>query len=263
LDPISKFSLSQKTYLVTGAAGQIGTEIVNACLVSNANVIACDVDLAELERIATKEAWPSDKVAIHQCDITKREQVKKIFLDGSRVFGRIDGLINNAGVSTFEPFLERTEESFDWVTSVNLKGTFLCIQEYVHYVINAGSGGCIVNIASHYGVVSPDPRIYTDCDRKNSEVYGATKAGVIQMTKYFAVHLAEYGIRVNCIAPGGVRDPDSPQGHDFQKNYSYRCPMGRMAETSEIVWPIIFLLMPAASYINGQTLVVDGGTTAW
>lgn len=258
-----QFCISEKTYLVTGAAGQIGSELVSACLKSNAKVIACDFDYMELSNVSTEKKWSKDKVALFECDITKSEQIREIFNSGSKLFGKIDGLINNAGVSTFEPFLERSEQSFDWVTGVNLKGTFLCIQEYVKYVINSGKGGCIVNIASHYGILSPDPRIYTDCDRKNSEVYGATKAGIIQMTKYFAVHLAEYGIRVNCIAPGGVLNPINPQGQDFQKNYSYRCPMGRMAETNEIVWPITFLLMPAASYINGQTLVVDGGTSSW
>ena len=159
--------------------------------------------------------------------------------------------------------MERTEESFDWVTGVNLKGTFLCIQEYTKYCESTGKPGTIVNIASHYGQVSPDPRIYTDCARRNSEVYGATKAGIIQMTRYFAVHLAEHKIRVNCIAPGGVRNPITPQGDDFQKNYGYRCPMDRMGEIEEMVGPILFLLSPAASYVNGQTLAVDGGTTAW
>ena len=260
---ISQFNLVKKTFVVTGAAGQIGAEIVNACLLCGANVIACDFDLIKLNHAALENAWPSDKVLIYQCDITRRQQVKEIFIAGSKMFESIDGLINNAGVSTFEPFLERTEESFDWVTSVNLKGTFFCIQEYVNYVVGVGFGGCIVNIASLYGMTSPDPRIYTDCDRKNSEIYGATKAGIIQMTKYFAVHLAEYAVRVNCIAPGGVRNPRNPQGKDFLENYSYRCPMGRMAETSEIVWPIIFLLTPASSYVNGQTLAVDGGFTVW
>ena len=112
-------------------------------------------------------------------------------------------------------------------------------------------------------MVSPDPRIYTDCDRRNSEVYGATKAGVIQFTRYFAVHAAASGIRVNAVAPGGVRNPRTPQGDDFQRNYGERCPMGRMGELHEIPGAVIFLLSPAASYINGQTLAVDGGFTAW
>ena len=123
--------------------------------------------------------------------------------------------------------------------------------------------GSIVNIASMYGSISPDPRIYTDCDRKNSEVYGATKAGIIQMTRYFAVHLAEMNIRVNCVSPGGLYNPDAPQGEDFVKNYSYRNPMGRMGNAEEIIGVVLYLSSNAASYTNGQNIVVDGGMTSW
>jgi NAD(P)-dependent dehydrogenase (short-subunit alcohol dehydrogenase family) len=83
------------------------------------------------------------------------------------------------------------------------------------------------------------------------------------MTKYFAVHAAEYGIRTNAVSPGGIRNPDNPQGENFQQNYGYRCPMGRMAETHEMIGAVLFLLSPAANYINGQNIVVDGGTTCW
>ena len=260
---INYFDISSKTFVVTGAAGQIGSEIVNALISSKCNVIACDFNLTDLNNTASREEWPIDNVSLFQCDITKRNEIEKVFISGSNRFGAIHGLVNNAGVSTFEPFLNRTEESFDWIMDVNLKGTFFCIQEYTKYLINSKLSGSIINIASHYGLISPDPRIYTDCNRNSSEVYGATKAGIIQMSKYFAVHLAPYGIRVNCVAPGGVRNKTTPQGHDFQKNYSYRCPMGRMAEANEIASPVLFLLMPASSYINGHTIVVDGGSTAW
>lgn len=110
-------------------------------------------------------------------------------------------MIANAGVSVFEPYLERPELSIDLVMDVNLKGTLFCIQKFIKHRKKVGGRGAIVNIGSHYGVVSPDPRIYTDCDRKNSEIYGATKAAIIQMTRYFAVHAAEYNIRTNVISP--------------------------------------------------------------
>jgi NAD(P)-dependent dehydrogenase (short-subunit alcohol dehydrogenase family) len=259
----NNFSLNEKTVLVTGAAGQIGSGIVSGCLAAGANVIASDVNLADLENAVKRWEWPESRIDTVSCDIRQREQVLNLLNVGIEKFGKIDSLVNNAGVSVFEPFLERNEEDFDLVMDVNLKGTFFCIQEFTKYISSQSIKGEIVNIASHYGIVSPDPRIYTDCDRKNSEVYGATKAGIIQMTRYFSVHLAQHKIRINSVAPGGVRNPDSPQGEDFQKNYSYRCPLGRMAETNEIVGPVIFLLSPVASYINGQTLVVDGGSTAW
>ena len=122
------------------------------------------------------------------------------------------------------------------------------------------NSGSIINIGSIYGIVSGDPRIYTDSARNTSEVYGASKAGVIHMTKYFAVHLAPFDIRVNCISPGGVFNN---QGEDFVKNYSYKTPLGRMAKDSEITSAALFLASDESSYITGHNLVVDGGFTAW
>lgn len=257
------FDLQGLNILVTGSTGQLGVEIVNALLALNSNVIAVDVDLGNLKKTSKKYEWPRGRVRLLKCDISIKQDVVMLFEGLRNTKNIIHGLINNAGVSCFESYLDRPEESIDWVMDVNLKGTLFCIQEFIKHRKKIGLGGTIVNIASHYGVVSPDPRIYTDCDRKNSEIYGATKAGIIQMSKYFAVHGAEYGIRTNAVSPGGIRNPKNPQGADFQKNYSFRCPMGRLAETNEIVGSILFLLSPAASYINGQNIVVDGGTTAW
>ena len=122
------------------------------------------------------------------------------------------------------------------------------------------TSGSIINIGSIYGMVSGDPRIYTDCNRKTAECYGASKAAIIHMTKYFAVHLAEFNIRVNCISPGGVFNN---QGEDFVKNYSYRCPMGRMGNETELTGTAIFLASDESSYLTGQNIAVDGGWSCW
>ena len=261
--PENFFSLSDEVVLVTGAAGQLGINTVNGLIDSNAKVIATDTNLESLKKSAHRSGWNKDSVILAECNITRREDIISVIEKCSSIYGPVTALVANAGVSVFEPYLERTEESIDWVMDVNIKGTLLCIQEFIKHRKENDGGGNIVNIGSHYGVVSPDPRIYTDCDRKNSEIYGATKAGILQMTRYFAVHAAEYNIRTNAVSPGGIRNQDNPQGDDFQKNYSYRCPMGRMAETHEMIGAILFLLSPAASYINGQNIVVDGGTTCW
>jgi len=257
------FNLSNEVVLVTGAVGQLGSSIVNGLLDNNAKVIATDTTIESLEKSANRWNWNQETVILKECNITKREEITAAIEKGSNTYGYVSALVANAGVSVFEPYLERTEESIDWVMDVNIKGTLLCIQEFLKHRKNQGGEGNIVNIGSHYGVVSPDPRIYTDCERKNSEIYGATKSGILQMTKYFAVHAAEHKVRVNAVSPGGIRNSDSPQGEDFQKNYSYRCPMGRMAETHEMIGAILFLLSPAASYINGQNIIIDGGTTCW
>jgi NAD(P)-dependent dehydrogenase (short-subunit alcohol dehydrogenase family) len=119
----------------------------------------------------------------------------------------------------------------------------------------------IVNVASIYGVVAPDPRIYLDDKSQyNSSIYGMTKAAIIQMSKYYAIQFAPYGIRVNTISPGGIKQE---QTITFQKAYIEKTPMRRMAESNEIVDAILFLLSDMSSYITGHNLIVDGGMSAW
>lgn len=249
------FNLSDKVVVVTGACGQLGNVICKYFSESGSKVIGFDVKIPE-KRI--------DKVNYFLINIVESENIGIEFQKIFEKFGRIDILINNAGVSTFEPFEKRPEAKFDWVMGVNLKGTFNCIQKYIElydkYKLNIGN---IINIASIYGVISPDFRIYTDCDRKNSEIYGATKAGIIQMTKYFAVHLADRNIRVNCVSPGGIFNPENPQGEDFRKQYAFRCPMKRMANDNEIVGAVLYFASEAASYTTGQNITIDGGMTCW
>ncbi|HHT9108060.1 MAG TPA: SDR family oxidoreductase [Candidatus Wunengus sp. YC64] len=249
------FNLKEKVVVVTGAIGQIGTQICKAYRETGSKVIGVDIKA---------HGVPLEGVDYYTADITKKRDIVSSFGHIIKKYRSIDILINNAGVSVFEPFEERSEESFDLVMDVNLKGTFFCIQSYINlfdkYKLNKGA---IVNIASFYGVISPDFRIYTDCNRKNSEIYGATKAGVIQMTKYFGVHLADRNIRVNAVSPGGIYNPDNPQGEDFIKNYSFRCPMKRMGNDKELLGAIMYLSSDAASYTTGQNIIVDGGMSCW
>ena len=249
------FGLNDKVVIVTGAVGQLGSKICEGF--SSAGAIVAGIDLVE-------SAPPDYCSEYFQADIADRASVQKTFQSIFRKYNRCDVLINNAGASTFEPFEQRLEENFDWVMGVNLKGTFFCIQAFVDLIDQHDlAEGSVINIGSVFGVISPDFRNYTDCERKNSEVYGATKAGIIQMTKYFAVHLAERGIRVNAVSPGGIFNPEAPQGEDFIKNYSFRCPMKRMAEATEITGAVLYLSSRAASYTTGQNIIVDGGMTCW
>lgn len=250
------FTLKGNVVVITGATGQLGRILCQSLKDAGCVVIGLDCN----------DTIPKDQegITLKQLDITNHGDVQRIFDDIFMEYGKIDIIINNAGVSTFEPFENRPEERFNWVMDVNLKGTFFCIQRYVElYDRHNLKKGAIINIASMYGIISPDFRIYTDCPRKNSEIYGATKAGIIQMTKYFAVHLADRNIRVNAISPGGIFNPDDPQGEDFINNYSYRCPMKRLANADEMIGAVIYLSSDASSYTTGSNIVIDGGMTCW
>ena len=250
------FNLKDKIIFVTGACGQLGKVICQGFLDAGSIVIGADVKIDENNVIQ------EDNISYYSLDIVNKQSIIDLFNELYNNQISIDVLINNAGVSTFEPFENRPEEAFDWVTNVNLKGTFFCIQEYFKHQKNLGKGN-IVNIASIYGVISPDPRIYREGDRKNSEVYGATKAGIIQMTKYFAIHLAENGLRVNAVSPGGIYNSKNPQSEYFINEYSKRNPMSRMANVDEMLGAILFLASDASTYVTGQNLVIDGGMSCW
>lgn len=263
------FNISDKVVFLTGSAGQLGQVITNALLLNNAKVIASDNSEKMLMLASRENGWENNpNLLIKNCDIKNYDSVENLMDEGASYFGKITNLICNAATSVFEPFLDRPESSIDLVMDVNLKGTLFCIQNFLKYKksqldIGISEPSSIVNIASHYGVVSPDYRIYTDCERKNSEIYGATKAGIIQMTKFFATHAVDFNTRSNAISPGGILNEKNPQGEDFRKRYSEKCPLKRMSNANEIIGATIFLLSDASSYVNGHNLIVDGGFSVW
>ena len=255
--------MTGQVIMISGISGQIGHMLVSTALERGAKVLGIDVSMTEMEKTAVSQSWDVNNIFMVEADIRCSSGVKVAFESGVSKFGYVTSQINNAGVSVFSPWMDRTEEEFDLVTNVNLKGSFNCMKVFMQHCIDTKRQGSIVNVASHYGLISPDPKIYTDCARRSPEIYGATKAGVIQMTKYFAVHLAERNIRTNSISPGGVYNPKNPQGDQFIESYKFRCPMKRMANSEEISNVAVFLGSQLSSYVNGQNITVDGGMSAW
>ena len=235
-----------KNVIITGSEGQLGR-----CFVSKLKALEYKVigfDLAD---------QVNEDISYYHVDITNRSEIEKAL---EKLNQDIDVLINNAGVSVFSPFEERTDDELDFVIGVNLKGTILVTQAVFNRFFKHRKNGCIINIGSIYGVVAGDMRLYNQGDRRTPEIYGATKAAVINLTKYFAAYMGEYNVRVNCISPGGILNH---QNDKFVKKYSHKVPTKRMGNEKDLLSTLEFLISDDSSYVTGQNVVVDGGFTAW
>jgi len=237
-----------KTALITGSEGQLGKRFIESLKQQNYKIIGFDVN----EESADKN------IQYHQINITKNKEIKETL--SNLATDSIDLLINNAGVSVFSPFEERTEEEIDFVFDVNVKGTLLMTQAVFNQYLKPQKAGCVINIGSIYGIVSGDMRLYKEGDRRTPEIYGATKAAVINLTKYFAAYFAPYNIRVNCISPGGIFNHQDPL---FVEKYSEKVPFKRMGKEEELLSTLRYLISDDSSYVTGQNIIVDGGFTIW
>lgn len=240
--------------LITGAGGQIGQGLLRAFLSQGATVVG--VDLSPLPKSFKLSPALRKRFTFLRADITKAQEVRALRATAKRP---IDVLVNCAGIGVYTPLEQRTEEELDQVLSVNLKGTILMSREFSKDMVKR-KRGTIINFGSIYGITTPDFRIYGDSGRNSSEIYGATKAGVIHLTRYLAAYLARYGVTANAVSPGGVF---RNQAAFFKKNYEYKTPLGRMADVSDLVGAVLFLASDDARYITGQNIAVDGGFTLW
>lgn len=247
-----------KVVVLTGGSGQIGAALAAAYAAAGASLVILDVEAPGFPY--QKPAERKSHAGIHfvATDIRSRASVSDSLSSMKDAFPTIDVLINCAGISVFTPFEERSDEQFDQVVDVNLKGTFLVTQEVVKEWKANATKGVILNFGSIYGVAAADQRIYGDSGRNSPEVYAITKAGVIQFTKYLARYLGPDGIRVNCVSPGGIF---AGQKEFFVENYVYKTPLGRMGEPADLLGAVFFLTSSLSAYVTGVNLMVDGGFT--
>ena len=258
------FSLAGKVIVVTGAAGIIGTEVVQTLVKAGAKVFAIDRDASLLEN-----RFETDHDFLLTCtaNVACRDSLVAAHHTLVSNWGEADGLLNNAATKSpnfFEPFETFAIEDWDDVMAVNLTGAMLCAQVFGSPMAKLGRGS-IVNTLSIYGIVAPDQRIYEGSEYlgrtiNTPAIYAASKAGLWGLTKYLAAYWGHKGVRVNAVTPGGVF---SGQNNTFVENYSNKTPLGRMAETDDMAHAMQYLLSDAAKYITGHNLVVDGGWTAW
>jgi meso-butanediol dehydrogenase / (S,S)-butanediol dehydrogenase / diacetyl reductase len=235
--------------VVTGGARGIGLAIGKWFLANGYRVALLDIDTDTLLPTAAA-VQDAGRVLAVPCDVANPAQVQSAMEKVDATFGRIDALVNNAGIAVFKPMGETTFEEWHRVLGVNLDGAFLCSQACVPIMKRTGSGS-IVNIASISGLRASTLRV----------AYGTSKAALIQLTKQQAVELGTIGIRANVIAPGPVDTEMAKLVHSvaIRSDYHDVIPLGRYGTVEEIASAVGFLCSPAASYVNGQVLAVDGG----
>jgi NAD(P)-dependent dehydrogenase (short-subunit alcohol dehydrogenase family) len=257
------FALDGVTATVTGSSRGIGLAIARVLLGQGAQVLVNGYDAKETERAveSLQQQFPTQhdartRVAGLAGDVTERVIVDGLIEEAVRVFGDVDYLVCNAGIDIIKPALEYAPEEWDRVLAVNLKGVFQPAQAIARYWIERGRGGAITmtsSIAGSVGIPTLAP-------------YAASKGGVNQLVRTLAAEWAPHGIRVNAVAPGYVANiMDNVTAHDnpaSDQRINTFTPLGRRASVEEIAAPFAFLASPAASYITGSVLAVDGGYTA-
>jgi 3-oxoacyl-[acyl-carrier protein] reductase len=243
-----------QTALVTGASRGIGKEIALELARNGYRVaVNCYNDPAHLvdatvAEIRALQAPAQNNVLPIEADIRSSTQVTAMFDRVLSTFGRLDLLVNNAGVQTWKPLLEVSEEEWDLVVDTNLKGCFLCTQQAARHMKDHG-GGSIVNLGSGCNKLAFPSLV----------AYTASKGGIEMFTKEAAVELGRYGIRVNCIAPGAIESERTrAEDPDYAGTWSKLTPLGRVGTAADVAPAVVFLAGPGASFISGQTIWIDG-----
>ena len=244
--------LIMKVAVVTGAARGIGLAISKKFLEEGYRVAILDIDQKTLSQ-TMKQVFDTNNVLGLECDVAEPDQVDQSVNRVVEEFGRIDVLVNNAGIAEFKPMLETTYEEWSRILAVNLNGPFICSQACAPFMLK-NEGGSIVNIASISGLRASTLRI----------AYGTSKAALMHLTKQQAAELGNKGIRVNAIAPGPVDTAMAKKVHtaDIRSDYHDVIPLNRYGLEEEIADAVWFLCSDSASYINGQIIAADGGFDA-
>ena len=252
---LDRFSLSGKTALVTGAGRGIGESLATALAEAGADVAILDLDPETARSSAEKIRSLGRKSLALTADVTHSTQVAEAISEIVEEWGRLDIGINNAGVARAQPSTEVTEEDWDFIVDVDLKGVFLCAQAEGRVMLERGSGA-IINIASMSAQITNRPQIHVH--------YNAAKAGVVQMTRTLAVEWSPKGVRVNSISPGHMNTPMTRFMDEAGKQmWISNTPAGRNGDPTDLQGAAVYLASDASSYVTGHDLVVDGGYTLW
>ena len=255
--------IKNKTVVITGGAGLIGSAFSRVCAGCGANVMVVDIDEKRGNELVEeiKRETKNGNILFQQCDITNTNDIQKLIDMTVNTFEKIDALVNNAYPRNENYGRKFEDVSFeDFCENVNMHiGGYFLITKEISKIMMKQNYGNIVNMASIYGFSAPRFEIYEGTDMTVPVEYAAVKGGIINLTKYLALYLGRYNIRVNAISPGGVFNN---QPESFVKKYSEKVVLGkRMSNTDDLIGVLLFLLSDASKYITGQNIVVDGGFT--
>ena len=259
MSTLSQFRLNGKVSVITGGYGYLGRHISEGLFEAGATVIVGGRSVEKYHHVFGKKK--SKNIAFAELDVSSVPSIKAAFKTIHDRYGSIDILINNAFYSRGNSPEQMSDEEWEYGIDGTLSSVFRCMREVIPYMKLVRKGN-IINISSMYGVVSPDFWVYENNAKfLNPPHYGAAKAGVIQLTKYYAAYLAKSNIRVNCVCPGAFPSLEVQKSKDFVKKLSKKVPMGRIGNPTELKGIFIFLASEASSYITGQHIAVDGGWT--
>ncbi len=262
--------LEGRVAIVTGAFGRLGPLWCEALVDAGATVVGLDLPTAKApERFSAVQRRAGDRLRSFPADVRERASLDAARDRCVKDAGTPSVLVNNAGIdqppgpATTWRIEDIPVEVFRGTVDVNLVGAFQAAQVFGPGMVEAGRGS-IINIGSLYASVSPDARFYehlpTDPPFLTPPAYGASKAGLVNLTRYLATHWGPHGVRVNALSPGGVEGGQDP---DFKRKFVARVPLGRMASLDDLRGPLIFLASDVSSYVTGIELRVDGGFTSW
>lgn len=261
LSMVQTFDLNRKIILITGGYGHLGKAITESLLYHGGIVFVLARSKDKFETAFQNQKEYGKSLFFTECDISDTESIQKAFKDVNKRAGGIDVLINNAVYLSGQDPLTMSDE--EWQTGIDgtLSSVFRCIREGIPY-LRESSAPRIINVSSMYGMVSPDFDVYEDHPQfLNPPHYGAAKAGVIQLSKYYAGYLGNDGITVNSVTPGPF-PPDSIQKESsFIQNLANKTMLKRIGKPEELAGAFVFLASNASTYITGQNIVVDGGWT--
>jgi NAD(P)-dependent dehydrogenase (short-subunit alcohol dehydrogenase family) len=258
LNALDLFRLDGKTAIVTGGGRGLGRYMAEALSDAGASVVLCSRKMEPLEEVCREIEAGGGRALAVECDVTDPDEVEKVVSAAVENFGSMDVVVNNSGATWGALPEEMPLDRFDQVMRVNVRGTFLMSQAAGRRMIEGGTGGTIINISSVAGIVGGHP------DFMQTVGYNSSKGAIISMTRDLATSWAQHNITVNAIAPGWF--PTRMSGgliEKFEEEMLGGIPLGRFGNPEDLKGVAIFLASPAAAYVTGQTIVVDGGATAW